>query len=725
MDRPRAVGGSDELPKRSPGVFAEHTSDTFDTTQALARYADERSRTSLGSQMKFRSTLNTKLTLLATVAAGVALALSCVAFFVNNVWMSRASKVQELSTLATILGSNTTAAVEFNDAKTATELLSSLRRQPTIEFACLYDSHGKPFATYPAVPPPGFIIPTVPPDLGAHFRGSDYLDITQDISTDDDTVSTIYLRASMSELQAQTWDYLWITLSVLAISLFISMVLARRLQRMVTKPIFRLVGAMKRVTDEDDYTVRVEHVSDDELGVLNDGFNSMLDQIEQGQSALRAARDDLEVRVIERTAELSVAKEAAEAASRSKSEFLANMSHEIRTPMTAILGYSDLLMQHDLGNKEREEFLDTIQQNGKHLLGIINDILDISKIEAGKMTVERIGCSPVHLVNEVVSLLRARAIVKKLDLNVEYSGPIPEMIHTDPTRLRQIILNLLGNAVKFTEKGSVKLKVSMNTPPDADKPQISFQVIDTGVGMSPEQMVLIFHPFSQADTSTTRRFGGTGLGLTISKRLAKMLGGDIAGHSAPGKGSSFLITVGTGPLQGVRMLDNISEIIQEEPEQQAKTSSNSDTPLDGRVLLAEDGVDNQRLIAYILRRHGATVEVAGNGQVAIDLVQKAADDGEPFDCILMDMQMPVLDGYGATTQLRRSGCTMPIIALTAHAMRGDRERCIQAGCTDYLTKPIDRGQLLQVVARYMEEQTQNVADEPVAVGAPTDDGKTA
>ena len=682
--------------------------------------------------MRFHRTINAKLSLLTAVAAGVALSLSCIAFFVNNVWMIRASKVRELSTLVTILGANTTGAVEFNDKKVATELLASLRQQPTVEFACLYDAHGGIFATYPDSLPDSVVIPPEPSASGSTFVGSDRVDITQKFNAGSDQISTIYLRASMRELRKQIWDFVWITLTVLAASLAVSVLLSRRLQRFVVEPIQRLVDAMKRVTNEDDYSVRVEKRSNDELGLLDDGFNTMLDQIEQGRNALQQARDELEDRVADRTAELKIAKEAAEAASRAKSEFLANMSHEIRTPMTAILGYSDLVLQMDVSQTERDEFLRTIQRNGNHLLGIINDILDISKIEAGKMPVEQLKCSPCGLVSEVASLMRARAAAKSLVLKVEYRGLIPETIRTDPTRLRQILINLMGNAVKFTERGSVKLVVRMMDPPKSANPHIGFEVIDTGVGMTPQQRIAIFKPFSQADNSMTRRFGGTGLGLTISKRLAQMLGGDIMSESVQGKGSSFLAVIETGPLADVQMLDAADEALSgkaEEPRSSEAEGPSSgranglrdtklvDIRLSGRILLAEDGLDNQRLIAFLLKQRGADVTVAENGQIAVDAVSRAREAGQPFDCILMDMQMPVLDGYAATRQIRDAGCRTPVIALTAHAMRGDKERCLEAGCDDYLAKPVDRAELTERVAHYLA-----VSAGLVPVGSPGGDG---
>ena len=401
----------------------------------------------------------------------------------------------------------------------------------------------------------------------------------------------------------------------------------------------------------------------------------------------------------------------AETANRAKSEFLANMSHEIRTPMTAILGYSDVL----LGELEQESSLSavqTIKRNGEHLLNLINDILDLSKIEAGKLVVEQISCSPIQVVADVASLMRVRAQAKNIPLDIEYAGSIPESIHCDPIRLRQILINLIGNAIKFTETGSVRVLTRLIQ--SSDRPSwLQFDVIDTGIGMTQEQVLRLFKPFMQADSSTSRKFGGTGLGLSISKRLAKLLGGDILVSSTPGEGSTFSVTVETGALDGVQMLESPAEAMAE-GRREPKPNAVADVKLDCRILLAEDGPDNQRLLSFVLTKAGAEVTVVEDGHIAYEQALAARDEGRPFEVVLMDMQMPIMDGYTATKKLREEGYDGPIIALTANAMLGDDEKCREAGCDGYLTKPIDRAKFLPVIATYAQHLsvTSKVGDAP-------------
>jgi CheY-like chemotaxis protein len=285
-------------------------------------------------------------------------------------------------------------------------------------------------------------------------------------------------------------------------------------------------------------------------------------------------------------------------------------------------------------------------------------------------------------------------------MGVEYVGSIPETISSDAKRLRQILMNLVGNAVKFTESGGVLLVVRMIDPPDVPRPRLGFEVLDTGVAMTPQQLANVFKPFSQADTSATRRHGGTGLGLAISRRLAEALGGTVLGEGRPEGGNRFLATIEAGPLHGVRMLTNITESLHP-PEKEHHRPPQAKIHLSGRILLVEDGFDNQELVAHLLRRAGASVDVADNGRIGIDKAVSARDAQRPYDCILMDMQMPVLDGYAAARQLRDMGFSVPIIALTAHAMSSDREKCLEVGCTDYLSKPIDRAEMFRVVAGHM------------------------
>jgi signal transduction histidine kinase/ActR/RegA family two-component response regulator len=414
----------------------------------------------------------------------------------------------------------------------------------------------------------------------------------------------------------------------------------------------------------------------------------------------------------EATRELREAKRRAEAATRAKSEFLANMSHELRTPMTAILGYTELLIEDgdlDRAPSSRIEALRTLKRNGHHLLQVLTDILDLSKIEAGKIEVERLSTSPRELIADVEAVLRHMAAEKAIALEVRYEGPIPSRIQTDPTRLRQILMNLVGNAIKFTTLGGVRVVIRLVA--GARGPLLSIAVSDTGPGIPPEALDRIFAAFSQADASTTRQFGGTGLGLTISRQLARLLGGDIQVDSLEGNGSTFTLTLDPGPLDGVESqadpaLARFRPFVpggEEDDSTLGFIDAVSASQPDAHILVVEDGEDNRRLLTRTLQRAGFRVSYAENGEEGAERALSALSADQPFDVILMDMQMPVLDGYGATRLLRSRGYRGPIVALTAHAMKGDRERCIEAGCDDFATKPISRRELIAKVVAHLSK----------------------
>lgn len=398
-----------------------------------------------------------------------------------------------------------------------------------------------------------------------------------------------------------------------------------------------------------------------------------------------AIANAMTAQLAERNRQLEEARVQAVASTEAKSRFLAHMSHELRTPLTAILGYAQLLAEHEVTPAERQEHALTIHRNGEHMLTLINEVLDSSKIEAGRMTIEQIPMSLVEVIGDVEKLAAKPAADKGLRLEVEFLTALPERSLGDPTRLRQVLINLLGNAVKFTDHGQVRLEVScVEDQQRAAGHRLVVRVSDTGKGMTPDQLNRLFQAYEQADLSTTRLHGGTGLGLSISRQLARLLGGDLTVQSQPGRGTTFTLDLPLRVAPGVTWTRPSAA-----PAPEAAVPSTMPA-LHGRVLLVDDGADNRRLIGLVLERAGASVDMAENGQEAVDKVLASRGTEAPYDLILMDMQMPVLDGPGATRMLRRAGVTTPIVALTANLLAADQQACRDAGCDGVLGKPIQR-----------------------------------
>lgn len=456
-------------------------------------------------------------------------------------------------------------------------------------------------------------------------------------------------------------------------------------------------------------------VGDDDIRTFQTNCSPVLASENKAGGVLISFDDITELEQKEQ--QLKKSKMEAEQANQAKSDFLANMSHEIRTPMTAIMGFTEVLKRayneraEGVTDNHNLHYLNTIASSSQHLLDLINDILDLSKVEAGRVEVEEVLCSVHWIIHEVVQVMRVRAEEKGLTLEYLPEGSLPETIQSDPVRIRQIMINLIGNAIKFTERGSVEIITSLDN--SAADPMLKIAVRDSGIGMTAGQSADVFSPFVQADSSITRRFGGTGLGLSICKRFSEAMGGEISVASEAGKGSTFTVVIPAGSLVGSKMLT---------PEELLADSQISSAPKAGKwifnpvpILVVDDGAENRELLSLVLQGQGLVVSTATNGREALDLLAR-----EKIEMVLMDVSMPVMDGYTAVAEMRERGMTVPVIALTAHAMKGAKERCLNAGYSGYLSKPIDFDALNQRLAEDLRaEFVEDTIDLPPAAGPVT------